>query len=114
MTRKLAIAGAAVVTVAAVSGGVAIAGSRGGEEPLTGSTLDRAADAALAHTKGGTVLEAEQGDGGSAYEVEVRLANGSTVEVNLDGQFRVVGSGADDESGQNENETENESEGADD
>ena len=115
MRRKLGIAGAAVVAVAAVSGGVAIAGSRGADEALTGSTLDRATAAALAHTGGGTVLEAESGDGGAVYEVEVRLPNRSTVEVNLDAQFRVIGSETDDDAGGSENENEeNGSEGADD
>jgi hypothetical protein len=37
------------------------------------------------------VLETEAGDDGAAYGVEVRLADGRQVEVNLDESFRVVG-----------------------
>ena len=37
------------------------------------------------------------GDDGAAYEVEVRLPNGSQVEVQLDSDFRVTGSAADDD-----------------
>jgi uncharacterized membrane protein YkoI len=68
----------------------------GGDEALTGSDLDRATAAALQHTGGGTVIEAEHGDGGAAYGVEVRRADGSVVEVALDGNFRVVGQESDD------------------
>jgi hypothetical protein len=68
----------------------------GGDEALTGSDLDRATGAALQHTGGGTVIEAGQGDGGAAYGVEVRRADGSVVEVALDASFRVVGQETDD------------------
>ncbi len=50
----------------------------------------------LQHTGGGTVIEAEQGDGGAAYGVEVRSADGTVVEIALDGNFRVVGQETDD------------------
>jgi hypothetical protein len=101
------IAGRALV-VAAIGGGtgVAVAASSGDdEEPLTGSTLDRAVDAALEET-GGTVTETEAGDDGAAYSVEVRLDDGSQVEVNLDENFTVIGEDADDD-GPNDDEAEN-------
>ncbi|MDA0353605.1 MAG: hypothetical protein O3A10_15570 [Chloroflexi bacterium] len=41
----------------------------------------------------------EVGDDGAAYEVEVRLADGSQVEVALDEHFVVTGSELDDDSG---------------
>jgi hypothetical protein len=46
-----------------------------------------------------TVLETEAGDDGAAYGVEVRLADGSVVEVHLDKAFQVIGQEADDDSG---------------
>ena len=99
MTRKLALIIAVVLAVAALSAGIAIAGGAGGgdEQPLSGSTLSKATAAALEHTGGGTVTETETGDDGAAYGVEVRLANGNQVEVNLDENFDVIGQEADDD-----------------
>jgi hypothetical protein len=99
MTRKLALIAAVVLVAGAVSAGIAIAAGAGGEDeaPLTGSALERATDAALAHTGGGTVTETEVGDDGAAYGVEVRLADGSQVEVNLDENFKVIGDEPDDD-----------------
>lgn len=88
------------VAMAVIGGGTAIAVASGAgddDTPLTGSNLDRAVAAALEHTSGGTVTESELGDGGSAYEVEVRLDDGSQVEVNLDENFNVIGDEADDD-----------------
>jgi hypothetical protein len=87
-TRWIATAGLAV----AMAGGIAAATAGGDtDQELTGATRDRAVAAALAATGGGTVLETEAGDDGAAYGVEVRLADGRQVEVNLDEAFRVVG-----------------------
>jgi hypothetical protein len=110
--KRLAIVSVVVIAFAAVSGGYALAGGSTDDEQLTGSAKDRAAEAALAHTNGGTVIESEVGDDGAAYEVEVRLSDGDVVEVQLDGDFSVLGSEADDDSGTGEGENENE--GADD
>ena len=96
MTRKLVLL-ALVVVVAVVTAGIEIAAGGDDEQPLTGSTLERATAAALAHTGGGTVTETEVGDDGAAYEVEVRLANGRQVEVSLDEGFEVVGQETDDD-----------------
>ena len=98
MTRKLVPIAALVVVIGVVSAGFAIAAGGGDEQPLTGSTLEQATDAALAHTGGGTVVETETGDDGAAYSVEVRLSDGSQVEVNLDENFEVIGQEADDDS----------------
>lgn len=65
--------------------------------PLQGTTLQQAVDAALQATGGGTVTEAEFADDGGTYSVEVRLGNGSHVEVKLDEHFDVLGQGADDD-----------------
>ncbi|MGH3085442.1 MAG: hypothetical protein ACRDNP_15565 [Gaiellaceae bacterium] len=67
----------------------------------------KAVDAALAHVGGGTVLETEAGDDGAAYSVEIRLTDGSGVEVELDESFAVTRQGGDDD-------TKGEESGADD
>jgi uncharacterized membrane protein YkoI len=67
------------------------------DTPLTGTNLDSASAAALEHTGEGTVTETEVGDDGAAYGIEVRLDDGSQVEVNLDADFNVIGSAPDDE-----------------
>ena len=67
------------------------------DTPLTGTELDQAVAAALEHTGGGEITETEVGDGGAAYGVEIRLADGSQVEVNLDADFNVIGSEGDDD-----------------
>jgi uncharacterized membrane protein YkoI len=87
-TRWIATAGLAVAMVGGVT---AAAADRDTDQELTGPTRDRAVAAALAATGGGTVLETEAGDDGAAYGVEVRLADGRQVEVNLDERFQVVG-----------------------
>lgn len=98
MTRKLVLFAALVLVVGALSTGFAIAAAGGDDDtPLTGSALDRATAAALAHTGEGTVTETEVGDDGAAYGVEIRLADGSQVEVDLDADFDVIGQEADDD-----------------
>jgi uncharacterized membrane protein YkoI len=95
--RKLIVLAAAVL--AAVAGGAAYASGVGDDDatdtPITGSALAKAKAAALAHTGGGRVTETEVGDEESLYEVEVTLANGDQVDVQLDERFHVVGSEGD-------------------
>ena len=92
------------VSVAAIAGGIAggaVAATGGGddnERPITGEALDRASQAALAFTSGGTVTETEQGDEDAFYEVEVTLPDSSQVDVHLDEQFVPVNAEADDDS----------------
>ena len=100
MRRKLVLLGVAVLAVGAVFGGVAIAA--GGDDdatetPITGANLAKASEAALAHTGGGEVTGTEVGDEESLYEVEVTLDDGSQVDVQLDGNFRVVSTEGDDD-----------------
>ena len=108
MSRKLVIVIVAVVlAVGALTAGIAFAsGAVGGDDdqPLTGTKLQRASAAALAHTGGGTVTETEVGDDGAAYGVEVRLPNGSQVEVSLDENFQVIDQAADDDGAKGEDE----------
>jgi hypothetical protein len=83
----------AVGAVAVVVGtGIAAAQPDDGEgPPITGEALTKASQAALAFTGGGTVTATEVGDEESLYEVEVTLADGSQVDVQLDENFLVVG-----------------------
>lgn len=98
-TKMWIAGGAAALAVAGAGAGMAAASSQGddSESPVTGDALDKASAAALQETGGGRVTEAEAGDGNGYYEVEVRLDDGSQVEVHLDRDFHVVGSGADDD-----------------
>ncbi|HSK16070.1 MAG TPA: hypothetical protein VK915_07865 [Gaiellaceae bacterium] len=98
MTRTIALIAAAVLTVAALSAGIAVAA--GGDDdaadrPIAGAALERATAAALAHTGEGRVTGTEVGDEESYYEVEVTLGDGSQVDVQLDESFHVVGSETD-------------------
>ncbi len=97
--RRLYIVGSLVVVLALAAIGTGFAMANGGDDdqPLTGTALEQASEAALAHTGGGTVIETEVGDDGAAYGVEVRLDDGSVVEVNLDENFAVTGQEADDD-----------------
>ncbi len=94
---KLAIAAGGVVAVLAIGTGVGIAASGDNDQPLTGSDLEHATAAALEHVGAGTVVETEMGDGGAAYGVEVRLDSGRVVEVDLNADFEVISSTADDD-----------------
>jgi hypothetical protein len=112
--RKRWIAGAAIaLTVVGGGTSIAIATGLGDDEPLAGSTLEQATDAALAHTGGGTVIETEVGDDGAAYGVEIRLDDGRIVEVELDENFNVIGQETDDD-GANAEDEGGEREGAND
>jgi uncharacterized membrane protein YkoI len=71
-------------------------GSDGPDTPLTGMDLEKATQAALAHTRGGTVTETEVGDDGAAYSVEIRTSDGRNVEVQLNNDFKVIGEETDD------------------
>jgi uncharacterized membrane protein YkoI len=89
--------GAIALAVIGAGTGSGIASSGDSEQPLTGSTLDHVARAALEHTGGGTVVETEVGDDGAAYGVEVRLPDGAQVEVHLDSRFNVIGQEGDED-----------------
>jgi uncharacterized membrane protein YkoI len=88
--KKLLIGAGLVVAAVGITGGVAIAQAQD-DQPLRGATRDRATKAALEHVGGGTVTETEIGDDGAAYGVEVRLGDGSQVEVQIDENFTATG-----------------------
>jgi hypothetical protein len=93
-TRLIKIAAAVTVAAALALGGAAwaIAGSGDDDGPdAKGPDADRAKAAALAHLGGGTANAVEKDDEESAWEVEVTKSGGGTVDVQLDGNFKVVG-----------------------
>ena len=94
MRRRVTLIVAGIAGVAALAlGGAAIANARQGDDgaDLTGATLQRASSAALKATGGGKVNETEyDSEDGATYEVEVTKPDGSTVDVRLDGAFKVV------------------------
>lgn len=105
--RIVIIAAAGAVAVAATGAGIAQAVSGDSEEKVTGPAAERATSAAIDAAGGGTVLELERADddGAGVYEVEVRRADGSEVEIHLDAQFRPVGTAPDDDDGGSGRET---------
>jgi uncharacterized membrane protein YkoI len=100
---KLVLGSLAAVAVIGGGAGVGVAASGEDDRPLTGRALERAKAAALEHVGEGTVVETEAGgDGAASYEVGVRLADGSEVELQLDKSFEVIGSEPDDDEGKGE------------
>ncbi len=91
------IGGAALVVAAAAGGAYALTAGDDDttERPIPAGDRERAEDAALAETGGGTVTGTEVDDEESAYEVEVTLEDGTQVDVQLDEDFVVVGTEAD-------------------
>jgi hypothetical protein len=98
--RLLVIAAACAAALAVAGAGIAKAVS-GSDETVSGPAATKAAAAAVKAAGGGTAEEIEYQDGDSAglYEVEVRRADGSQIEVHLNGQFEPVDTATDDDSG---------------
>ena len=100
MNKRTKMIAAAALGLGAVGAGTGIALAGGGGDdngPITGTALQKASAAALAHTGGGHVTETEVDDEESYYEVEVTLDDGSQVDVQLDTHFTVVGDKVDHE-----------------
>jgi uncharacterized membrane protein YkoI len=90
-TRTKVVAAAALAAgVGIVTAGAVAATGGDTDTPITGPALARASEAALEHMGGGRVTGTEVGDEDSFYEVEVTLADGSQVDVQLDANFKVV------------------------
>ncbi|MDQ3987383.1 MAG: PepSY domain-containing protein [Actinomycetota bacterium] len=98
MTKRTKLIIAVAVGVAAIGTGVGVGlAADGDDRSLTGTTYDRATSAALEQVDG-IVIETEVGDDGeAAYEVEIRRADGTQVEVWLDAGFEVLGTESDDD-----------------
>ena len=95
MRKRVIVAGVVLgVAGAATAGGLAVAGN-GDDGPAshqyTQEQADQAKQAALEATGGGTVNSVEtDSENGATYEVEVARSDGSTVDVRLDSDFKVV------------------------
>ena len=95
INRRYLIAGGAVLAIAA--GGVGVAAATGGiggddgDATVSGSAADKAKAAALQITNGGSANSVERdSENGATYEVEVTMADGSTVDVRLDQTYDLV------------------------
>jgi hypothetical protein len=98
--RTLAAAAGLGVAAAVTVGGVAAASSDDGDTGVSGPQADRATSAALEATHGGKANSVERdSENGATWEVEVTRNNGSTVDVRLDENYRVVVIEGDSESG---------------
>jgi uncharacterized membrane protein YkoI len=90
-TAAAAIGGPTAAAAIGRATAAVAASTPGDDQPLTGTTLQQASDAAIAHTGQGTVISAEtDDDADTSYEVNVQLDNGSRVEVELNSSFQVV------------------------
>jgi uncharacterized membrane protein YkoI len=95
--KALVIAGGVVGVLVLGGGGVAVASTLG-DDRVSGSAADRAQEAALAETGGGTVTEIDRLDDGlPGYEVEVVLPDGREGKVMLGDDFSVTSSRVDDD-----------------
>lgn len=99
MRARLIKFGLPVVVLAALGGGgVAWATAGGDDELVTGPEADRARAAAVKHVGGGRVTGVErESEEGAVWEVEIARPDGSTVEVQLDASYGVVGAGAEED-----------------
>jgi uncharacterized membrane protein YkoI len=111
MRPKMIKLGATFVVLAALAGGGVAWGTAGDDDQnVTGPDADRARTAALAHVDGQVVGVEREAEGATVWEVEIKRSDGSTVEVALDENYKVVGSGGEedadqageDDSGENE------------
>ena len=115
LNRRMVIVGASIAVLAAGGAGIAQAVGGDSEEQVKGPAAAQAKSAALKAAGGGTVLEVEgqDGDGAGVYEVEVRRADGSEVEIHLDANFKAVGTVADDDSAGESDDESGEGSGSD-
>jgi hypothetical protein len=90
--RKWVIEGIAAVSVAGVfTGGAMAFASNDSEGGVTGRQADRAIQAAIEATGGGTANAVERdGENGGVWEVEVSEPDGAIVDVRLDRSYSVV------------------------
>jgi hypothetical protein len=97
--RTMVIAGAALATTLALTGGgLALAAGGDGEGSVTGPDAERAVAAALEATGGGKANAVERdSEDGATWEVEVSKPDGTTVDVRLDADFGVMKVESDDE-----------------
>lgn len=106
MTRGRKLTIGAVVALALGAGGVGIAQAVGGDdEQATGPDAERAKAAAVEAVGEGRAVSVEREDeGSSAWEVEVRKADGSVVELDLTSDLRRIAVERDDEGSREDGE----------
>jgi uncharacterized membrane protein YkoI len=98
MRRRLVWILASLVVAGAIAGGAIAIASNDSEGGASGPQADRAVEAALEATGGGTANAVERDDeNGATWEVEVTKPNGQTVDVRLDENYQVVVIEGDDE-----------------
>jgi hypothetical protein len=92
MRKRIALILAGVAAFAAIAGGaIAIAGGNDSEGGASGPGADRATQAALQATGGGTANSVElDNENGATWEVEITKTDGNTVDVRLDENYKVV------------------------
>jgi hypothetical protein len=97
MNPRTLLVAAAVVVLLLVGAGVAYATGSSGDDSsgqATGADLEKAKSVALDHVKG-RVTGSEVGDEEGYYQIEVTRPDGSQVDVNLDRNFNVINTPAD-------------------
>ena len=98
LRSKRVLASTAAVAALAVGGGVWATTAYA--DDVRGGERDRVAKAAVAAAGGGTAIEVDAGDDrGAAYDVEVRLEDGTEVDVALDKDLKVVSEETDTDDG---------------
>jgi uncharacterized membrane protein YkoI len=104
MRRRVLVvaAGVGAAVIAVTAGGVAVATNGGDDGPASHRFTEEqgraATEAALRATGGGTANSVEtDSENGATYEVEVTRTDGTTVDVRLDENYRVVVIEGDDE-----------------
>ncbi len=86
------------IATLAVLGAGATVWSATANDDVNGADRDRISAAAVDAAGGGTVVEVEKSDdAGEAYEVEVRMDDGTEVDVALDQDLKVVSESRDDD-----------------
>jgi uncharacterized membrane protein YkoI len=98
-SKKYVIVGGAIAALAAGGAGTAIATSGNQDEGgATGPGADQAKAAALALYPGSQANAVERdSEDGATWEVEVQKQDGSTVDVRLDQNYKLVAAEADSE-----------------
>jgi hypothetical protein len=88
--RRWVIAGIGSVVVTAAAGGAFAFASNDSEGGVTGRQAERAIQAALEATRGGTANAVERDlENGGYWEVEVKKPNGAIVDVRLNRDYSV-------------------------
>ena len=108
-SRRTVVVGVAGLAVAAAAAGAAVAAGQNddADQQATGAEAQSAREAALKLYPGATVTGIERDvEGQRVWEVEVRRADGSVVDVDLDASLQRLGAEQDDPEGNREDRAE--------